>query len=136
LVWGQAFLIAAANVSKSLRGVNEGTAARRQELREELDTSDESPVRDRAIRNHFEHFDERIEGAAPSRIFIDSTVMPREAISVQIAQATEQSQLRNYDPLSHTLTFWEDEIRVGEVVSELVRIGMATGYYQPSSFVD
>jgi hypothetical protein len=125
LVWGQAFLIAAANVSKSLRGVNERTAARRQGLREELDTSD-----------HFEHFDERIEGAAPSRIFIDSTVMPREAISVQIAQATEQSQLRNYDPLSHTLTFWEDEIRVGEVVSELVRIGMATGYYQPSSFVD
>jgi hypothetical protein len=129
--WAQAFLLAAANISKLLWGTKAESAVRRQALRDELETTDESPVRNRAIRNHFEHFDERIEAAAPSGIVIDSNVMPKGAIAIEIEEATERSQLRNYDPSTETLTFWTDEIRAREVVTELVRIGMAAGHFRP-----
>jgi hypothetical protein len=56
----QTFLSATANVSKLLWGTHRQAAADRKELRRELRVSDDSPLRNRRLRDHFEHFDERI----------------------------------------------------------------------------
>jgi hypothetical protein len=53
-------LVAAANISKILWPVPE-YAARGARLRLQLGVADDSPLHSRALRNHFEHVDERIE---------------------------------------------------------------------------
>lgn len=52
----QAFLGASANVSKLV--FNGGSS--RNELRQRLEIDDSSPLADRRLRNHFEHYDERL----------------------------------------------------------------------------
>jgi hypothetical protein len=57
----QTFLSAAANVSKLLRTpASEDAAVERTALRRELRVADDSPLFNRELRNHFEHFDSRI----------------------------------------------------------------------------
>jgi hypothetical protein len=71
----QAFLVSAANVSKLLWPKDE---KRGEELRQILNVGENSPIADRTLRNHFEHFDERIERwAAQSKrhIFIDRSII-------------------------------------------------------------
>ena len=55
----QAFLVAVANLSKILW--NEKFTSRGEELRRVLQVPTDSPVKDKNIRNVFEHYDERIE---------------------------------------------------------------------------
>jgi len=64
----QSFLVAAANVSKLLwPGRNRDpkktqyAEARGRELRQFLDVTELSPLSSRKLRDHFEHFDERID---------------------------------------------------------------------------
>jgi len=78
--WAQAFLIAAGNASKLLWGVDDKAAKRRRALRDRLEVTADSPLRDRALRNHFEHFDERIEDAVATGAIIDTSVLPPGAI--------------------------------------------------------
>jgi hypothetical protein len=120
--WTQAFLIAAANVSKLLWGKDAAAAARRRDLRDDLGVTDDSPIRPRSIRNHFEHFDERIEDAVRTGAVVDTNFVPKGAID---AGPRKHSYLRNYDAGTDTLMFWHDEIHVGTVVEELIRIGRA-----------
>lgn len=56
----QAFLSAAANVSKLLWGATQDIERERAPLRKSLEVSDNSPLRSRVFRNHFDHFDERL----------------------------------------------------------------------------
>jgi hypothetical protein len=57
----QGLLIASANISKLLWGNDSAAAKRRSSLRRLLRVGDDSPLRNRRLRNHFEHFDERLE---------------------------------------------------------------------------
>ena len=56
----QAFLVAVANISKILWTSKKFTS-RGEELRRVLQVPTDSPVKDKNIRNVFEHYDERIE---------------------------------------------------------------------------
>jgi hypothetical protein len=92
----QAFLAAAGNVSKLLWGSNRSSAERRAELRASLSVSDDSPLRPRIFRNHFEHFDERLEQWATSskrHNFADSNVGPPN----MIVGIDPEDFLRNFD---------------------------------------
>ena len=55
-------LIASANISKLL-WPDKKFEARGKELRELLSVPTDSPITARDFRNHFEHFDERLEAA-------------------------------------------------------------------------
>ena len=62
-VWSsiQSILVAAGNVSKILWPQKEKYAGRGERLRELLKVDDNNILSDRKFRNHFEHYDERIE---------------------------------------------------------------------------
>lgn len=71
----QAILVAAGNVSKLLWPPKPLLPERGAELRASLSVDDDSPLEPRTFRNHFEHFDERLEQWATSserRNFADS----------------------------------------------------------------
>ena len=62
-VWSsiQSILVAAGNVSKILWPQEKKYAVRGKRLRELLKVDDNNILSDRSLRNHFEHYDDRIE---------------------------------------------------------------------------
>ena len=57
----QSILVGAANISKLLWGSKKKRARERAELRAALEVHDDSPLNSAELRNHLEHFDERLE---------------------------------------------------------------------------
>ncbi len=118
----QALLAATANISKLLwptgpRRPEARLPERGNDLRTNLDVPEISPLESREFRNHFEHFDERIEDWATDterRNFIDSN------INVQIPGIDPTDYLRNFDSESFTLSFWGKEHPL-EPVMEAIR---------------
>ncbi|TCK05154.1 hypothetical protein [Phorcysia thermohydrogeniphila] len=100
----QSFLIAVANISKILWPQCSGSKERGKKLREILGIRGDSPIRHRRFRNHFEHFDERIEEWASSskrRNFVDLNICsPGMIVGID-----PEDILRNFDPKTWTLTF-------------------------------
>lgn len=116
--YSHAFLSAAANVSKLLWGTSSQAAKRRKSLRDDLGVTDESPLADRSFRNHFEHFDERIEAwdrSDPHRIYVDSNIGPTSMIGGLDSSAF----LRNYDPAKREFTFRGESFLMGPIVPAL-----------------
>ena len=105
-VWAavQGLLIAAGNLSKMFWPPSSGAAARGAELRTRFRIPADSPIQDRTFRNHFEHFDERLEAWATSpdrRHFVDSCV----GSPALFAAFTSRDCLRNLNPQDMVLTF-------------------------------
>ena len=78
-IWSavQSILIAAGNVSKILWPPRPRSAPRGAMLRALLDIDENNAISDRNFRNHFEHYDERLEDWADATThfqFIDKTV--------------------------------------------------------------
>ncbi|HEY1199089.1 MAG TPA: hypothetical protein VGG32_10280 [Thermoplasmata archaeon] len=114
----QALLSAVGNTSKLLWPPAEKISGRGDELRLALGVGPNSALAVRTFRNHFEHFDERIEEWASSTIhhnFADSNVIPLSAISGIDAG----DFLRNLDPSTRSLTFRGDTYDLVPVVAEL-----------------
>jgi hypothetical protein len=57
----QTILVSAANLSKMFWGIKPATEAKRRPLRRSLGVTKRSPLYNRTLRNHFEHFDEKLE---------------------------------------------------------------------------
>jgi hypothetical protein len=103
----QSLLIAAGNISKLLWPSRSRIFKRGEELRASFNVSDSSPLEPRTFRNHFEHFDERLEQWATSsqrRNFADSNVGPAGMISGLDAG----DYLRNFDTSQYAVTFRGD----------------------------
>ena len=93
----QAFLVAAGNISKLLWPPKPLLPERGAELRASLSVSDDSPIEPRTFRNHFKHFDERLEQWATSserHNFADSNV----GLSGMITGTEQGDYLRNFVP--------------------------------------
>src|SRR5437867_3414185 len=70
----EALLSAAANVSKAFWGQGAATNTARKPLRDSLSVSEASPFAERHMRNHFEHYDERLDewwGKSPTHNIAD-----------------------------------------------------------------
>lgn len=96
-----ALLVAVGNVSKLLWPAKEIHEDRGKELRKILGVRGNCPVKSRDFRNHFEHFDERLEVWARSskhKNFVDFNIGSVSGIA-------SEDIMRNYDPTSETLTF-------------------------------
>ncbi len=103
----QAFLVAAGNISKLLWPPNPGCPRRADTLRKSLSVKGDSPLKPRVFRNHFEHFDERLERWAETTqkgAFIDSNVGP----AGRIRGVSERDYLRNFESATWTVTFRGD----------------------------
>ena len=103
----QAFLIAAGNVSKLLWPPKPLLPERGADLRASFSVGDDSPLEPRKFRNHFEHFDERLEQWATSserRNFADSNVGPPG----MIVGLEPGDYLRNFNTTDFAITFRGD----------------------------
>ncbi|MDD4013970.1 MAG: hypothetical protein PHW14_07245 [Candidatus Omnitrophica bacterium] len=121
-VWSsiQSILVAAGNVSKILWPQKEHEA-RGERLRELLKVDDNNILSDRKFRNHFEHYDERIEDwfkKQSSAVYSDLAVDPFKSIWGNVPT----NQHRAYDPLAQTLTFRGESFDLAAVLKELKEI--------------
>jgi hypothetical protein len=73
-------------------------ASRGQELRAELGVTDDSALRSRALRNHFEHLDERIEGWEGGHALFDLNIGSEAALLATVAGAKSSDVFRHFDP--------------------------------------
>jgi hypothetical protein len=132
----QAFLVASANISKLLWpnppskrkcpscGYQLPTAppllpGRGANLRNSLNISSGSALKPRTLRNHFEHFDERIErwaNASRRHNFMDSNIGP------SISGVDPADFMRNFDPGNWTATFQGAVYPLDPLVTEVKSI--------------
>jgi len=121
----QAFLVAAGNISKllwpSYRKGEELIPERGPELRVSLAVEEDSPLAPRTLRNHFEHFDVRLEQWAVSskpRVFVDSNIGPVSMIS----DFKPGDRLRHFDPTTFTVYFREDTYHLRPIIEAIQAI--------------
>ena len=116
----QNLLVAAGNISKLLWPPRPLIPDRGEQLRQILSVSDESLLKSRSFRNHFEHFDERLEEfflviPTHKRNFIDSNISPG-GIGSLMSGVSQDHVLRHYDQVAKTLTYRNDVFQLGPVM--------------------
>ena len=121
-VWSsiQSILVAAGNVSKILWPSTEYTE-RGERLRELLKVDDSNILSDRSLRNHFEHYDDRIEKwfkGKSSAVYSDLAIDPLKSMRRNFPT----NHHRAYDPLTQTLTFRGESFDLAVVIKELKEI--------------
>ena len=117
----QSILVAAANVSKILWPVGKSYMARGKRLRELLGVDDRNLLSDRTLRNHFEHYDERIEDWFDnnnSAVYMDSRIDPFEPTPWSLPRLYQ----RSYNPTSQKLSFRDETIDLAGLLSALAEV--------------
>jgi len=117
----QSFLNSTANVSKLLFGTKEKVSAARKPLRDSLNVSDDSIIKIRDMRNHFEHFDERIEKWNKTSVrhnFADQLIGPTD----MIPGLEQNDYFRHFDTSKKAIRFNGEEYLIQPIVDELVKI--------------
>ena len=122
-IWGsiQAILIAAANVSKILWPEQKDRRARGEHLRVLLGVDDHSLLSDRTFRNHFEHYDERVEdwfSKSASSAYVDSEINTFPPSPFGLPRVVH----RGYNPDSQILSFRGESIDMAAVLAALADI--------------
>lgn len=122
-VWGsiQSILVAAANVSKILWPARKQYMARGKHLRRLLGVDDDNLLSDRTFRDHFEHYDERIEDWLDnnnSAIYMDSRIDSFEPTPLSLPQFFH----RSYNPTNQTLSFRNESINLAKVLAAIAEI--------------
>ncbi len=113
----QNFLIAVGNVSKLLWPAKK-YEERGEELRTALSVAEDSVLAPRTFRNHFEHFDERLEAWAVGpggRGFVDSNIGPPGMIS----GIDPAGFMRNLDTTNMSVTFRGDAYQLRPIITAL-----------------
>lgn len=113
-----ALLGGAASVSKI---VWPSSSLCRTEVRDHLRLTDDSVLRDRALRNHIEHLDERIDRwwtTSPNHIIVDTMIGPRSGVGVSHGG----DMFRLYDPDTRLVYFNDESFDIQALVDELSRI--------------
>jgi hypothetical protein len=116
----QGILIATANISK-IFWPNKKYKQRGEALRQLMGMSDDSVLASRDFRNHFEHFDDRLETWASSsarRAFLDSNI----ATEGMFKGFAVTEYLRNFDLTNMTVTFQGDTYPLRPIVAALEQL--------------
>ncbi|MFC2004656.1 hypothetical protein ACFLUY_00350 [Chloroflexota bacterium] len=111
-------LTATGNLSKVLWPPNQKYRQRGQILKEMFSVEDTSPLNSRTLRNHFEHFDERLDRwiSSGGKIFADSNIGP---INSMIGNLKPEDYLRHYDPITQTVYFKGDIFEIIPIIQEI-----------------
>lgn len=122
-VWGaiQSILIAAGNVSKILWPSRKSSVARGKALRMLLNVDNRNLLSDRKFRNHFEHYDERIEDwfeENRSAVYMDPSIDSFKSIW----GSNPANCHRTYNPLTQTLTFRGESVDLAALLNVLEEI--------------
>ncbi|WP_160070202.1 hypothetical protein [Sphingobacterium bovisgrunnientis] len=119
-IWGsiQSVLVASGNVSKIL-WPSKKYRTRGKLLREYLNIPDNHILAPRVFRNHFEHFDERVEvrfNNSPTGVYIDRQMNPSFNNFLGDREPTCQ---RGYNTFNHTLIFDGEVLDVQVLIKAL-----------------
>ncbi|MEW6455265.1 MAG: hypothetical protein AB1410_00940 [Acidobacteriota bacterium] len=120
IVWYaiQNFLVAIGNISKIFWPSKKESQKRGEELRKSLGIEDNSPIHPRNFRNHFEHFDERLETwimSSKRHNFVDSNI----GLSNMIAGIDTEDFLRNFEDTTWALTFRGDKYELKPIINAI-----------------
>jgi hypothetical protein len=121
----QNLLVATGNIAKALWGQNgnAGLVAARKPLRDSIGVTDDSPLKIVLMRNHFEHFDERLDKwwqRTDHRRHMDMNIGP---IGMQfVPPFSELEKFRSYNQETGILEFWGDTFDLGAVMAEIRRV--------------
>jgi hypothetical protein len=129
-VWSsiQSILVAAGNVSKILWPQEKKYAVRGKRLRELLKVDEGNLLSDRKFRNHFEHYDDRIEKwfkGTSSAVYSDLAIDPLKSMRRNVPT----NHHRAYDPLTQTLTFRGESFDLAAVLKELKEIRIKSRHF-------
>jgi hypothetical protein len=119
----QNLLTATANIAKACWGPFGKLASQREPLRQSIGIDDSSPLKDTAIRNDFEHFDDRLDQwweKSSSHSYIDMNIADVPIGS--IASAPEIDVFRNFNSSTGELTFWGNRYNIPAIMAEVRRI--------------
>ena len=111
----QSILVAAGNVSKIL-WPNQKHKVRGERLRQILKVEKNNLLSDRKFRNHFEHYDERIEDWFNNQ---SSAVYTDLAMNPSLRGTTASRDHRGYNSFNNTLIFRGESLDLGEVLKAL-----------------
>jgi hypothetical protein len=91
-------------------------------LRKALEITDDHCLEDRTLRNHFEHFDERLDDWAETSLhkhMVDNNIGPRNALGNSIK---DQDIMRWFDPATRMLIFRGEQFDVQALVDGLTNV--------------
>jgi hypothetical protein len=123
LVWVhlQNMLNASANVAKALYGSGGRKKEERAELRRLLGVEGDNVFWGVAMRNNFEHIDERLDrwsSESTDHNFVDKQIGPSHLVS----EVDDIDLFRFFDPETWIVGFWGERFDVRAVVSEAARL--------------
>lgn len=118
----QSILVAAGNVSKILWSQsNNKSKTRSKKLRKMLNIDDNNILSDRKFRNHFEHYDERVQTWFENQsngVYIDLAFDPFKTTKWQLPK----NYHRAYNQVDRILTFRGETLDLKEVLNALEEI--------------
>ena len=117
----QSILVAAANVSRIFWPQRKTSAERGKILQTLLNVDDSNLLADRKLRNHFEHYDERIEKWFEencSAVYMDLRIDPFKSIW----GPNPANFHRGYNPMTQTLTFRGESVDLAAILKALEEI--------------
>lgn len=117
----QSILGAAGNVSKILWPQYKESKERGDELRKILDIDKTNIIASRKFRNHFEHYDDRIEkwfDKYPNGVYVDRAFIPFKPLPWE----NPQFYHRAYNQVDRVLTFRDETLDLNDVLDALHEI--------------
>lgn len=116
----QIFVTGSANITKALWGQRQSLAAERKPLRDSLGVRDDSPLHALStLRNHFEHYDERIDRwheTSQAHNFLDRFLGSPESV----AGLADIERFR--DPATASVYFWGERFDLQPIAKEVDRL--------------
>lgn len=113
-----------ADISKILWGSNQSENDKRKELRKELHVNDNSIIRNKHFRNHFEHIDERLKKFSKVKpdLIVNKNISDNDnAIAVNGKQFIfkDEYTLRSLDLKRMQFVIFGDSYNLQQIVSEI-----------------
>lgn len=117
----QGFLVSAANISKMLWPSEKSRSlGRGNRIREILSVSDTSILKDKKFRNHFEHFDERLDQWAESQKKSPSGLIDGWIAYSKANFVTEPAGLlRRFDATDLVVMFYDESYALEPIIKEV-----------------
>lgn len=127
-VWSsiQSILIAAGNVSKILWPQEKKYESRGEKLRKLLNVDKSNLLFDRKFRNHFEHYDDRIEVWFKNQ---SSAAYRDLAMNPSMSNFEYMSNNRGYNSFNNTLIFRGESLDLGAVLNALEELRLNCSQY-------
>ncbi len=124
----QSILVATGNVSKILWPISKKSQERGEKLRELLCIDENNIIADRNLRNHFEHYDERIEGLFESQSSVSYIDLAFNPFKPEKWENPKYYQ-RAYNQVDRILTFRNETLDLNEILGTLERIKIKCSVY-------